>query len=509
MPIIMVLLASSIWWLEATAQPAGRAAATITEADVRRRVNLIADDSMGGRDTPSPGLEKTAQYLATEFRRMGLRPAGDSGSYFQRYGVRIRDIDPTGSSITFVDPDGGQTRLGFATDAKLVFGAPPSSVVTADLVLGGGPLSTGASLSGEAVQGRILIVVGDWTKGPLPLGQSLLVAANAGARLLVLSVNDDSAFARLSSTNQGNISAEGIGWPAVVAVREGAVVAAIPEAAETLAQVRASTTVTTVDAAGWVGRLELAFSRDERHPVPNVVGIVPGTDPALASEYLAISAHFDHVGSRCRGADGGGADKICNGADDNASGTTGLLELAEAFAHPDARPRRSVIFVAVSGEERGLWGSEYFARNPTVPIAAIVANINMDHLGRNWRDSIAVIGREHSDLGATVDRVAAEHRELNVGVLGDQWPDQRIYYRSDHYNFAREGVPILFFTNGFHSDYHAVTDSPDKIDAEKQARVVRLIFHTARAVANRTERPRWNPEGEQAIVRRKRPGAVP
>ena len=214
---------------------------------------------------------------------------------------------------------------------------------------------------------------------------------------------------------------------------------------------------------------------------------------------MVITAHFDHLGSRC--AREGETDRICNGADDNASGTTGLLELAEAFAQPDARPRRSVIFVAVSGEERGLWGSQYFAENPPMPIDDIVANINMDHLGRNWRDSIAIIGGEHSDLGALAHEVAEAHPELDMSPLPDQWPEQRIYFRSDHYNFARKGVPILFFTNGFHDDYHRVTDSPDKIDAEKQSRVVRYIFYVAQRIANQQERPRWDPDSYQEIVR--------
>jgi Zn-dependent M28 family amino/carboxypeptidase len=278
-------------------------------------------------------------------------------------------------------------------------------------------------------------------------------------------------------------------------------IAQIPEAEASLTASRTAAEVQVIPAAGWTATATMAYSRDERTEVPNVVGIVRGTDPALRGEYVAISAHFDHVGSRCRGVTP--ADSICNGADDNGSGTAGLLELAEAFANPAARPRRSIIFVAVSGEERGLWGSEYFAKHPTVPIENVVADINMDHLGRNWRDSIVVIGREHSDLGATVDQVAAANRGLGVGVLPDQWPAERIYYRSDHYNFARNGVPILFFTNGFHADYHAVTDSPDKIDAEKEARVVRLIFQTVLAVANRTQRPQWNPESERHIVRRR------
>jgi hypothetical protein len=126
----------------------------------------------------------------------------------------------------------------------------------------------------------------------------------------------------------------------------------------------------------------------------------------------------------------------------------------------------------------------------------------MDHLGRNWRDSIVVIGAEHSDLGGVVTRVRAAHPELNVSPLPDQWPTEQIYFRSDHYNFARVGVPILFFTNGFHADYHAVTDSPDKIDAEKESRVLQFMFYVALEVANGPERPKWKPESYEMIVRR-------
>lgn len=480
----------------------GKAAATITEADVRRHIGIIAHDSMGGRDTPSPGLESTAQYLAREFERMGLRPGGIHG-YFQRYGIRVRSVNPAASVLTLTNDRGGRVDLGLADNAKLLFGAPAEPVSTHGLVLGEGILGPTSELDRAVVAGNALLWTVDWRKGAPNTGQLLIAAANAGATLVILPVNDDSIFARLNGNSRNIVTADFMGWPPVIAVRESALLALAPEAAPDLEEARASTTVKVEPAQGAQVITTVAFTRDERHQVPNVVGVIPGTDPALRGEYVAISAHFDHVGSRCRGVTP--ADSICNGADDNGSGTTGLLELAEAFADPAARPRRSLLFVAVSGEERGLWGSDYFARNPPVGIERIVANINMDHLGRNWRDSIVVIGREHSDLGATVDRVAAAHRDLGVGVLPDQWPGERIYFRSDHYNFAKNGVPILFFTNGFHPDYHAVTDSPDKIDAEKQARVVRLIFHTALEIANTPARPRWNPESEQAIVQRRRP----
>jgi Zn-dependent M28 family amino/carboxypeptidase len=230
---------------------------------------------------------------------------------------------------------------------------------------------------------------------------------------------------------------------------------------------------------------------------PNVAAILEGSDPQLRHEYVVFSAHMDHVGV---GRAVSGADSIHNGADDNASGTAGVLELAEAFAQ-GPRPRRSLIFLAVSGEERGLWGSEHFAANPPVPIRQVVANLNMDMIGRNWRDTIVVIGREHSDLGSTLARVNAAHPELGMTAIGDLWPEENFYFRSDHYNFAKRGVPVLFFFNGVHADYHQPSDSPDRIDAEKQARLLRLIYHLGVEIADAPERPRWVDESYRTIVK--------
>ena len=169
---------------------------------------------------------------------------------------------------------------------------------------------------------------------------------------------------------------------------------------------------------------------------------------------------MDHVGI---GAPVNG-DSIYNGADDDASGTTGVIELAEALSRPGARPKRSVIFLTVSGEEHGLWGSGWFSEHPAVPMSQIIADLNIDMIGRNWKDTIVVIGKEHSDLGATLDRVNRAHPELDMKAIDDIWPEENFYFRSDHYNFARKGVPILFFFNGTHPDYHGPNDEPDRIE---------------------------------------------
>jgi Zn-dependent M28 family amino/carboxypeptidase len=244
--------------------------------------------------------------------------------------------------------------------------------------------------------------------------------------------------------------------------------------------------------------LSLRFARHkESITAPNVVAILDGSDPELKDEYVVFSAHMDHVGMGSPDANG---DSIFNGADDDASGTIAVVEVAEAMVALPTPPKRSMVFLLVSGEEKGLWGSEWFADNPTVPIEQLVADLNTDMVGRNWTDTIVAIGKEHSDLGETLTRVNGEHPELRMTAIDDIWPEQRFYFRSDHYNFARKGVPILFFFNGTHDDYHGRDDEPDRIDAEKAARIARLVFYLGVDIGNAAERPKWNPESYARIV---------
>jgi hypothetical protein len=296
----------------------------ITPEDYLHRVEIIADDSMQGRATPSPGLDATARYVASEFERMGLRPGGDDGGFIQRYET------PSGD--------------------------------------------------GEA---------------------------------------------------------------------------------------------------------------------PNVVGILEGTDPALRAQYVVFSAHMDHVGMREPDENG---DSIWNGADDNASGTAAVMEIAEAMAAREPGPRRSMVFLLVSGEERGLWGSEHFAEHPSVPLDHIVADLNADMVGRNWTDTIVAIGKDQSDLGETLERVNAAHPELDMTAIDDLWPEENFYRRSDHFNFARRGVPILFFFNGTHEDYHGRDDEVEKIEEDKASRIARLIYYLGLEIADADQPPRWDPESYDSIV---------
>jgi hypothetical protein len=283
--------------------------------------------------------------------------------------------------------------------------------------------------------------------------------------------------------------------PVVVEVTEAVLPGLLRAAGVDLTAVRSARRPVVRDLPGFTVRVEMKDSVLSRLTAPNTVGILRGSDPALRDEYLVYSAHMDHVGITP-----GQPDSINNGADDDASGTAGVIELAEAFSRPGARPRRSILFLTVSGEEKGLWGSRYFSEHPAVPLESIVANINIDMIGRNWADTIVAIGKEHSDLGETLERVNAEHPELGMTAIDDRWPGERFYFRSDHYNFARKGVPILFFFNGVHEDYHQPSDEPEKIDAEKESRILRLLYYLGQEVANAPRRPRWNPESRAEIV---------
>src|SRR5690606_33212408 len=171
----------------------------------------------------------------------------------------------------------------------------------------------------------------------------------------------------------------------------------------------------------------------------------------------------------------------------------------EAFASLPARPARSLIFLAVSGEEKGLLGSSYFVDNPPVPTTRMVANINIDMIGRNWPDTVVVIGQAFSSLGPLATRISTERRELNMAVIDDPWPEERFFFRSDHFNFARKEIPALFFFSGVHEDYHQVTDEADKIDVEKTARIARLIFYIGHSIATDRDPPRWTDEGLRQI----------
>ena len=477
-----------------------QAAHTISPADIRRRIGIIADDSMRGRDTPSPELDKVAQYIAGEYHRLGLKPGGDRGTFIQRYSLDRVKIDGD-SSIAFVHGGPGAT-LKYGTDFIFADNSFDSGDYAGDLILLSGPL--GGALTGDSASlaGKMLIVNRPRNRGEL---QRVLAWKPTG--IVFVGTAPDSLWRRnveRSNRPQLRDPTQLVGPPVLLAVRAVSLQPLLAGLGQDLAAAQNATILEARSLPGAQLHVHARIRAVERHSAPNVVAILEGGDPALKNEYVVFSAHMDHVGVAGPRGSGGcraqGADSICNGADDDGSGTVAVVEIAQAFAGMNPRPKRSIVFLNVSGEEKGLWGSEYFADHPAVPISSIVADLNIDMIGRNWKDTIVAIGKEHSDLGATLNRVGAAHPELNMRPIDDIWPQEQFYFRSDHYNFARKGVPILFFFNGTHPDYHQVSDSPDKIDAEKESRVAQLIFYLGVDVANAAERPKWNPDSYKRIV---------
>lgn len=473
------------------------AASSITEADVARRVAILAHDSMRGRSTLRPEIETAARYIATEFRRFGLKPGGDSSDFIQRYSLERVRLDGAASSVSV----GGATLWRFGTEVLYPPFLPVVDVErSARLAIVSGIPDT---LAPPDVKERVLLVVppnGLDQALADRLDRTLLSWTRAGAVAVMIPVAlPDSSWRRMAE-RQGEPRAQrswnGSQAP-VLWVREPIVAKLLATqgldfASLSRARHQARAVATPVQVSIKIRR-EVASSIS----APNVVGILEGTDPELKNQYVVFSAHMDHVGVGRPDATG---DSIYNGADDNASGTTAIVELAEAFSQLSPRPKRSLIFLTVSGEEMGLWGSDYFVSRPPVPLTQLVADLNADMIGRNWKDTIVVIGKEHSDLGRTLARVSARHPELRLAAIDDLWPEERFFFRSDHFNFARRGVPALFFFNGVHRDYHQPGDEAHKIDAEKASRVIKLIFYLGLEIADAPDRPQWNPESYKAIV---------
>ena len=481
--------------LEPLGEGVAAAAASIDLDDYLQKLSVIAHDSMGGRDTPSPGLEMTAEWIGSEFERIGLVPAGDDGSYVQRYLIETVAPDLVASSAKV--NGGGDLRFG----RDLVIAAASEGDLEGDVVMFVGM----GDMTPEAVS-KIVgkhVVVGSMPGGLDAAGRRFVADLRRSGALSVLVVTDvpDRAWNQYVERVSGNsvirLGHDDTATGFSVEVRDHAIRPILSAHGVDLDQARGQGAVSIIDVPGLAltlsPRVQVLVSRS----APNVAGILEGSDPVLKEEYVVFSAHMDHIGIGSPNAEG---DSINNGADDDGSGTTAVLEITEAYASLATKPRRSMIFVLVSGEEKGLWGSAYFADNPPVPIDRMVADLNVDMIGRNWPDTIVAIGMEHSDLGQTLRLVNEAHPELGMTAIDDIWPGERFYFRSDHYNFARKGVPVLFFFNGTHEDYHGRDDEVDRIDAEKAARISQLIFYLGNELANRLERPRWNPESRRQIV---------
>jgi peptidase M28-like protein len=519
----------------------------ITAADLMTRLYIFADDSMMGREAGTAGQLKGTEYIARELQRLGLRPGGDNATYFQTVPMVRRAFD-VASTITV---EGGPT-LRAGTDFIATGGGPSGSAprsIRLPTLYGGAAWDTTNIL--RADQAEMSVVILSTPASPItmalassPAGQ--VYQQSLGKAAVIINVVPADT---LPSTVVRN----------AVSPREGAVSRPLP-AGSPIPPLNLVVTRRAAEAMfgaplgdatkGGRGRYIRANFRFDETPVSerNVVAIIPGSDSVLRNQYVALGAHSDHVGflpgaavdhdsvhvfntarqfsqiPQANAADTTAAqrtmlaalsarldtirrtrparlDSIRNGADDDGSGSMALLEVAEAVATAPTPPRRSMLFVWHTAEEKGLLGARYFTDNPTVPRDSIVAQINIDMIGRGGAGDtpgggpnyLLLVGsrRLSTELGDLVE--AVNRRRSQRLALDYSWDapghPQRIYCRSDHAMYARYGIPVVFLFTGLHGDYHQVTDEPQYIDYPHYANITQLVHDVAVEVANRATRP--------------------
>jgi hypothetical protein len=504
---LKVLVPTAALALAACAAPAvapapATKAAEITAKAMYDHIAFLASDAMRGRDTPSPGLDSAAAYLVRHHQKLGLEPGGESGTFYQYYPYPLRRLSAEGTQLRFATPAGEQA-LTLGRD--FVPGGGTTAPVSGALVY----LGSGGDVAGEAgsLSGRVAVfsLPGSGMSRDFRMlrGQQQRIAERHGASAAIHIVDaswTDQVFGAAAATATRPARSYGaeVGYPSFLISNAAAqkLLGAAKLSLDALARTPAAAAKQPVPLAGLSAALAAPVESLDEAKAPNVVAILRGSDPALRDEYVVISAHMDHVGVGRADEKG---DSIYNGADDNASGTSALAEIARAMAESGERPRRSVIFLHVSGEEKGLLGSRWYSDHPTVPLEKIVANINLDMIAYNAPDSIVVIGKDYSSLGETMNRLNAENPDLGLIAADDIWPEERFFFRSDHYNFARKEIPALFFFSGVHRCYHRPCDEPDFIDPAKAARVATLALYTIRDIANADERPTWVPAGLEEV----------
>src|SRR5260221_9408712 len=522
----------------AAATTTARGVDTISAAQLKNYLSFIASDEMEGRDTPSRGLDTTAKFIAMNLERWGFKPAGDDGTFMQHIVLRRDILDGAHSSAEI---NGQKFNYGEDFLPNAVGGT-----LTGPLVyVGHGWVVKSKNIDaykGVDVKDKVIVIFGEGlpqglTRADIPAGKMgedwsspALYAQQHGAKG-VLAIADYGMLLRWDQQRQR------LGGPAPrpqvekFMTQTGPTVPLIwisPRMATALLQGErysagalmaygsgiAPTSVTVPNGPPVTITLPLEFNasknvtftvaaRSEKALTQNIVAVWEGGDPVLKSEYVAVGAHYDHIGICAPGT----ADPICNGADDDGSGTTALLGMAEAISHAKQRPKRSVLFVWHCGEEKGLWGSQYFTDYPTIPLDRIVTQLNIDMIGRSKKEGdtnpsnaelsgpneIYVIGSKmmSTELGELSERVNKSYLNLQYDLRYDDPADpNRFFFRSDHFNYARKGIPIIFFFDGVHEDYHRPGDEPQKIDYEKMEKVAGTIYMTQWEVASLPVRPK-------------------
>jgi Peptidase family M28 len=481
--------------LLASAAPAAAqgAPAVLGSDSLRAVVEALAHDSLAGRGTPSPGLTKAANYLAAGFQRAGLEPGGPSGAYTWGFPLTVSALEPGRAYIQV----GGGRRWLYGHDWRWAGGAgarPPMGTLRGPVVVVRGPVDS-AAVARLPLEGRIVVYdianTPDGRIDPAGYRNVFPMIAQAPLAILVGAERSDTSWARIRQDTAGHKRAALPAWPEYerTSPRGAGTIAFLPilEVSDSLLRPLLADEMRELGAGvryaepGVQAEIGLERRIEGVEWAPNVVAVLPGTDPVLRHEYVLYSAHVDGLG---REPGGRGPDDILNGADDNASGTAVILQLAKAFA-AGGRPRRSIVFVATGGEEIGLTGSHYLASRLELWNGRVVANVNIDMVGgANGR--LFVVRSDDALRGAqdaAAARVGGALRILGREDIEREWPNQGLGSRSDHVNFIAAGIPSIHLFTGLNERYHTVDDEADAVDYAGLASIAEFAWWLGRSLA--------------------------
>ncbi len=460
-------------------------AKTITQKDLKTHLSILASDEYEGRETAMPGQKKAAKYIANYFEKIGLQKGYYDTSYFQNFPVDVKD--PTKIAITV-----GGKKMTFLNDFFYMGSFVDTSYTDLEVVyVNYGVIGENYSdYAGLNVKGKAVLLKEGMPKGVEVKGdwdnwrKKLKVAKDNGA-VAVFTINQhfDERVNRIRSfIANPRMQLHNKGQKDKIKTLPNIFIS--PETAQNFFNV-------SVDSkkGQLTPKIQLLLEINQVLSSSNVLGYIEGTDKK--EELVVITAHYDHLGYD--------AGEICNGADDDGSGTVAVLELAQAFIKAKKAgkgTRRSILFMTVSGEEKGLLGSEYYTENPVYKLKNTICDLNIDMIGRIddqhlTNNYVYLIGADKisSDLHDISEKANTEKIQLELDYTFNREDDpNRFYYRSDHYNFAEKGIPVIFYFSGTHEDYHKPTDDVEKIDFEKIEKTTKLVFYTAWKIANRESR---------------------
>ena len=518
-------------YLTAPCEPAGKSSGynfaaarvamlSITSKESRSHIHRLASTAFGGRETGTAGEWLAARYIANEFLKCGLLPGGDDGTFFQNFQLTRSDLQK--ATMRLKSEIGGEEAVTvFSVKRDFVpFSFTGENSVSAPVVFAGygitAPEYQYDDYQNIHAKGKIVLVL---RHEPQENDRNSIFA---GAQLTQHALFEEKAKNALthgavgmlvvSDPNSGHVNLEPQGyWPSLYRERwqpkpwellQNPELQAFPAvwididvankmlkpANQTLdllqKEIDKAGEPQSFDIVGLSIQLEIDLDK-EIHRTENVIGFVRGSDPELSEEVVVVGAHFDHLGVI--------NDRVYRGADDNASGTAGILEIAETFSELSDPPRRSLLFIAFSAEEMGLLGSEYYVNHPVWPLKNTVTMINLDMIGRNAENEVTVIGSRRSPELHEIN--AAANRQIGMTLKYD---GEHYFNRSDQANFAKHNIPVLFYNTDNHEDYHRPSDTPEKVNPEKVARIARLAFLVAWEVANSAVRPAYlNPKSGQ------------